>query len=186
MRFSSLLSRVLAACGLLALLIGTSATPAAAEPCDNVMPMSVVDARGYTFVGTLSAKNEDWIGGARPPSWTFVVEQVFAGENHLVLSPMHIAIRPAHSTTLIGACAPVLHLVVGRRYLISKADLLTFSSASTVAWSVNADGTVDLVREYGSRRMDPRFAQPKTRAEAVALMVPGLPQPTRGRSSRRH
>jgi hypothetical protein len=150
---------------------------AAAEPCNSEMPREIKFAQGYTFIATLTAHHGE-TPESRPPGWTFAVERVFAGEDRPVTSPIHVAITPGHITKFDGRCAPVQHLQVGHRYLISKADLLTFSSMSTVAWELLPDDRIRLVLEYGGRNADARLFQPRTLAEAVALMAPNALPPT--------
>lgn len=140
------------------------------------MPSEVAFARGYTFIATLTAMRGE-TPESRPPSWDFAVERVFAGEDRPVQGPGAVAIVPGRTTTLDGRCYPPRHLHVGQRYLISKADLGTFSSMSTVAWELDANDRVHLVRQYGSRHLDPRIAEPTTLAEAVALMAPNAVLP---------
>ena len=143
----------------------------AGQSCFPQMPPEIRLARGYTFVAT-------YLGRHRPstvPAWDFAVERVFADKG--LDYPSGVALVPGHTSTLDGRCAPMRHLEEGTRYLISKADLATFSSMSTVAWELLPGDRVRLLRQYGSRDMDPRFAKPKTLDEAVALMIPRAREP---------
>lgn len=158
------------------LLFATGTRPVLAENCERGMPSEVRFARGYTFVATLIAMRGE-TPESRPPSWDFAVDRVFAGEDRPVTSPVYHAIKPGATTTFDGRCYPPRHLRIGQRYLISKGDLVTFASMSTVAWELDANDRVHLVRQYGSHNLDPRIAGPTTLAEAVALMAPNTVLP---------
>jgi hypothetical protein len=162
---------LIAALGCAWLLLLLVAAPGSAENCEAVMPSQVRFARGYTFVATLAAKHPPV--GALAPVWDFAVERVFVGADRPMTSPVHKVVRAGATTSFyVGGCYPVRGLRVGHRYIVSKADLVTFSSMSTVVWEVLRGGRVRLLRQYGSRDLDPRIAQPTTLRDAVALMAP--------------
>jgi hypothetical protein len=170
--------RSLVASFLLALVASLvlAAQPASAEYCGPQMPEQVRFARGYTFIGTLTEMRR---GGTPAPSWDFRVERIFAGSDRLPppTDPAYVVFEPGEITSLDGRCYPPRGLRIGTRYLVSDATLATFSSMSTVVWEVLPHGRVRLLRQYGSRGMDPRFASPTTVAEAVALMARGAELP---------
>jgi hypothetical protein len=179
-RWPQLLPIVATAC----LLVVAMARPAVAEYCGREMPREVRFARGYTFIATFTGHRGERAAGI--PSWDFLVERVFAGGDRPVAGPVRVALEVGRTTTLRGRCYPPRHLRVGERYLISKADLATFSSMSTVIWRLDNKVGAQLVRQYGSRHLHPRLAEPDTVAEVVALMAPEATLPPTDSASRSH
>jgi hypothetical protein len=159
------------AAGIVALIGLVAPRPIAAEACQREMPSSVQNVLGFTFTGVLSAIDQvDTPGVGIRGRWTFEVDHVYAGAD--VRYPDGTRLVKGHSITFDEFCAPLMQVATGRRYLVSKADLFEWTSPTTVAWELLAHDRVRLVREYDSSNMDPRFAQPTTLQEALALVAP--------------
>jgi hypothetical protein len=143
----------------------------AAEWCGPAMPSKVAHARGYLFTAVLVERRHQ---GVRPPAWDFRIERIHAGAGNVPPpgDPVQIRFEEGQVLTLYGGCYPPRGLRIGKRYLVSDGSLATFSSLEAVVWQIRADHRVRLLRQYGSKRMDPRFARPRTVAQAIALMIP--------------
>jgi len=143
-----------------------------AENCGPGMPPRIAFARGYMFSGTLTAMRPET---QRLAEWRFSVDEAFHGLGDIDVGPVRQTMEPGTTMTLHGLCYPPQGLKVGHRYLVSDATPLDFSSMSAVVWEFLPRDRVRLLRQYGSRNMDPRIAGPTTVAEAVRLMAPPFP-----------
>ncbi|MEA2623163.1 MAG: hypothetical protein QOH61_2073 [Chloroflexota bacterium] len=165
--------------GLACLLVGISG-PVRADACILEMPPDVRFARGYTFIATFTSHRRMTAAGSAA-SWTFAVEEVFAGgDGPMTKPPYNISLKPATDITFSGnGCAEPRHLHLGDRYLVSTGLLDRITTPYSVFWEIDDAGDIRLVREYTQLgwQMDPRFDEPRTLAEAVALMAPGAELP---------
>ncbi|MBX3030952.1 MAG: hypothetical protein KF809_12390 [Chloroflexi bacterium] len=160
--------RILSATLAVGMALGLGGAPAMSESCAETLPRRVADARGYTWVGTVTDVRERKPGDFRLTYYTFDVERVYAGGGR---------ISADRSVTFYGEpCAPIV-LENGARYLFSTSDIRVARPWESVAWELHGSDA-DLVMWYDSDVYDPRLARADTLREALALMVPGALPPT--------
>jgi hypothetical protein len=119
---------------------------------------SVSDAVGVTFRGRLSSVDPAAVVGWR--LMRFEVERSFAGD------------VGRQVTVRADACHLIDRMRVGRRYLVSSADLHAASAPNTVAWTIDEGNRVKLVAFDGEASVYPfALRNARTVHDAVGLMV---------------
>ncbi len=150
-------------------LVAWCPPPVAADIEIRGMPSSPSQARGILFIGKYLSRLP---AGPGPSGWEFRIERVFAGGGRQLMDPAPHRLKAGELIQFRDTRYVIRHLRIGHRYLISNASPTGFHSITAVAWEVLRHGRVRLIRQYDSQYMSPRFAEPRTVKQAVALMMP--------------
>lgn len=144
---------------------------AKAESCVRSLPQDVKDARGHTFVGTVTALlRRDKLDYVR-----LDVGKVFAGTNEPPDGPLGVVLRSDSPIELYSPnCDGIRNLRVGQRYLVSTWFLHISPASLTAIWALDGDSAA-LVRMFPGAPFDERLANATTLQDAIDLMVPGQP-----------
>lgn len=173
MLIRQMVSIMVMACVATGIALGLGDAPAAAEVCPLAFPRRISDARGYTWIGTVTDVRQRKPGDIRLTYYTFDVEHVYEGGR---------VIRAGRPLTFYANACRGVELEKGTRYLYSTSDIEPAGTGWTLAWELHGSDA-ELVRWYDSRVEDPRLARAHTLKEALALMVPGALPPTDARAT---
>lgn len=177
-------SRAFAAAGLLfGALTFLGAQTATAEEVRLATPANASQARGTTFVASVSRFYTTEVQGHTLYFLVFHVEHVYAGASHGTPGedprpgdgrPNEI-VEPGVDLAVYQQIDGLNSLHAGARYFVSTADIDTPVVGNSAVWAVHGDrlSWVQMSPVPGSG--DPRFAKVDTLAEAIALMVRDLP-----------
>jgi hypothetical protein len=161
---------------LVAVAAAALSAPVVADTCVLEMPRAVSDANDLAFSSVFV--------GRQPASFNpdatvsvYQVEDLLVGADLNSRLPDAIRLTPGARATFVDGCAPLQHLHGGAEYLIATGNPGSLTSMETVAWRILAGRRVELVRQYGSVGMDPRFAEPQTVDQVVWLMTSGSELP---------
>ncbi|MBX3030953.1 MAG: hypothetical protein KF809_12395 [Chloroflexi bacterium] len=156
--------RVIAmACAGLGATLGFGGAPVAAEVCPLEFPRRLADARGYTWIGTVTEVKQRKPGQYRLTYYTFDVERVYQGGR---------PVRPGRPLTFYANTCRGVELEKGARYLYSTSLIEPAGTGRTLAWKLHGS-EADLIEWFDSDVTDPRLVRADTLREALALMVPG-------------
>lgn len=175
---------VLVAALLVVLAALVSTFPVDAQAACPGSPKDVADARGYTFLGTVTKWTSD--ASVEPPLRfvTFDVTTVYTGATNGTRGEdprpgdgrLNEVLRAGHALTVSAPTGDgIRNLRVGTRYLVSGSSIDTALQCDHVAWRI-ADGSARFVK-MSDERGDSRFSQVRTLDEAVALMAPDAALP---------
>jgi hypothetical protein len=155
---------------LVVLAAGTSSGPVAGDTCVLEMPRAVSDASDLVFSAVFVGRQPASFNSDTTVS-AYQVENLLVGADLNARLPDGIRLTPGERATFVDGCAPLRHLGSGADYLIATGNPGSLTSMETVAWRILPGERVELVRQYGSMGMDPRFAQPQTVAQVVSLVT---------------
>ncbi len=161
---------------LIAIAVGSSSGPVAADTCVLEMPRAVSDASDLVFSAVFLARQPASFNPDATVS-VYRVEDLLVGAELNSRLPDGIRLTPGEQATFVDACAPLQHLESSAEYLIATGNPGSLTSMETVAWKILPGDRVELLRQYGSVGMDPRFAQPQTVDQVISLITSGSELP---------